>query len=144
MQGQVTHFLRHVSEDIPYAIARYKNESRRLYSILDTQLAKKSHGYIVGDKFTIVDIAFWPLVAVAPWSGIELGEFPAVEEWYNRLLQRPSIARGMNVPEEHGVTKMVKDVSGEETEKLEKFHREWVVKGMKLDAEQLEERKKSG
>ncbi|KAF7588403.1 hypothetical protein BBP40_005732 [Aspergillus hancockii] len=135
-QGQATHFLRHAPEKIPYALDRYRNESRRLYSVLETQLAKNK-GYIVGDKFTIVDIAFWSLAATAPWAGLDLSEFPAVQEWYERLLKRPSIARGMNVPEPHGVLALANDQNGELTKKYEEFHRKWVMEGMKSDVQKL-------
>ncbi|KAJ5736650.1 uncharacterized protein N7483_001775 [Penicillium malachiteum] len=141
-QGQATHFLRHVPEKIPYALDRYHNESRRLYSVLEKQLSNNNGGYIVGDKFTIVDIAFWSLAATAPWAGLDLGEFPAVQAWYTRLLTRPSIQNGMNVPEPHGVVALAEDKDGQLTKKFEQFHREWVMDGMKSDAQKLEACKK--
>lgn len=137
-QGQATHFLRHVPERIPYALDRYHNETRRLYSVLEKQLSQKIKGYIVGDKFTIVDIAFWSLAATTPWAGLDLDEFPAVKEWYERLLQRPSIREGMNVPEPHGVIALAGDKDGELTKKFEEFHRKWVIDGMGIDARALE------
>ncbi|PWY86723.1 putative glutathione S-transferase [Aspergillus heteromorphus CBS 117.55] len=137
-QGQATHFLRHVPERIPYAVDRYHNESRRLYSVLEKQLAPKRGGYIVGEKFTIVDIAFWCLAATAPWAGLDLGEFPAVREWYERILQRPGVRRGMNVPEPHGVVALMGDESGEKEKELEEFHRRWVMGGMQEDARVLD------
>ncbi|KAJ5200969.1 hypothetical protein N7449_005772 [Penicillium cf. viridicatum] len=137
-QGQATHFLRHVPERIPYALDRYHNETRRLYSVLEKQLSQKTKGYIVGDKFTIVDIAFWSLAATTPWAGLDLDEFPAVKEWYERLLQRPSIRKGMNVPEPHGVIALAGDKDGELTKKFEEFHRKWVIDGMKIDAHAVE------
>lgn len=128
-------------EKIPYALDRYHTESRRLYSVLEKQLSKKNKGYIVGDKFTIVDIAFWSLAVTAPWAGLDLSEFPAVQEWYERLLKRPSISRGINIPEPHGVIALVSDKTGEQTKKFEEFHRQWVMDGMKTDRQTLDTRK---
>lgn len=52
-------------EKIPYGISRYQNETRRLYSVLDTHLAKSKSGFIVGDRLTIADISCWGWVASA-------------------------------------------------------------------------------
>jgi GST-like protein len=40
MQGQANVFFRYFPEKIPAAISRYQNETRRLYTVLDGQLAK--------------------------------------------------------------------------------------------------------
>lgn len=44
----------------PYSINRYVNETRRLYRVVDIALAKNPHGFLVGDRLTIADIAIWP------------------------------------------------------------------------------------
>jgi glutathione S-transferase len=49
MQGQANHFYRYAPEKIKYGIDRYINESRRLYRVIDTHLAKSTSGYLVGD-----------------------------------------------------------------------------------------------
>ena len=46
MQGQANVFFRYFPEKIPAAISRYQNETRRLYTVLDGQLAK--HEYLAG------------------------------------------------------------------------------------------------
>lgn len=50
-------------EKIQYGINRYVNETRRLYSVMETQLAKSSSGFLVGDRLTIADVAAWGWVA---------------------------------------------------------------------------------
>ncbi|MBL8492272.1 MAG: glutathione S-transferase N-terminal domain-containing protein, partial [Rhodocyclaceae bacterium] len=40
MFGQAHHFLRFAPEKLPYAIDRYRNETRRLYGVLDHQLSR--------------------------------------------------------------------------------------------------------
>jgi glutathione S-transferase len=61
MQGQANHFIRYslATEPIPYAIDRYKNETRRLYRTVDSSLARSGSDYLVGHKCTIADIALW-------------------------------------------------------------------------------------
>ena len=49
MQGQSNHFFRYAPEKIQYGVDRYRNESRRLYRVLDTHLGKSKSGFIVGD-----------------------------------------------------------------------------------------------
>lgn len=136
MQGQMTHFNRHVPERIPYPVERYTNETRRLYTVLEKQLSTAKSGYILA-KFTIVDIVFWSMVAAAGWAGVDLDEFPAVSEWYSRLLSRPSIAKGMNVPEMHPVQALMNDKTGEKAKQFEEYSRSWVLLGMRKDAEAL-------
>ena len=46
-----------------YGIDRYYNETLRLYKTMETQLAKNPHGYLVGDRLTVADIACWGWVA---------------------------------------------------------------------------------
>lgn len=46
---------------IQYGVDRYKNETRRLYRTMNTQLQKTP--FLVGDKCTIADIASWGWVA---------------------------------------------------------------------------------
>ena len=55
--GQSVHFRHAAPEQIAYAINRYSFEARRHYAILDARLAKRP--YILGDGYTIVDIAAW-------------------------------------------------------------------------------------
>ena len=40
MLGQTHHFLRAAKEEVPYAINRYKMETRRLYGVLDKRLGE--------------------------------------------------------------------------------------------------------
>lgn len=45
MQGQANHFSKYAPERIEYGINRYTNETRRLYSVLNTHLEKSTSGY---------------------------------------------------------------------------------------------------
>jgi GST-like protein len=55
--GQAVHFKHHAPEKLPYAINRYMHEAERHWGIIDAQLAK--HRYMLGDTYTIVDMAVW-------------------------------------------------------------------------------------
>jgi len=95
MLGQAHHFRRFAPEQIPYAIDRYTNETRRLYGVLDKRLSEVA--YMAGD-YSIADIATFPWAARHEWQGIELADFPNLKRWYDAVAARPAVARGMVVP----------------------------------------------
>jgi len=95
MLGQTHHFLRAAPEPVPYAIKRYKDETRRLYGVLDKRLGEAEH---LAGEYSIADIASYPWVARHEWHQIELGDFPNVKRWYDAIGARPAVQRGMKVP----------------------------------------------
>jgi GST-like protein len=95
MQGQANVFFRYFPEKIPAVIDRYQNETRRLYGVMDGQLAQRD--YLAGD-YSIADIAVYPWVAQHDWSGVDLSPFANLSRWFERLSARPAVQRGMNVP----------------------------------------------
>lgn len=96
MFGQAHHFIQFAKEDVPYAKERYSNELRRLYGVMNTQLA--DNDFLAGDTFTIADIATYPWVSRHEWHPMELGDYPHVQRWYDNLSERESVEAGMNVP----------------------------------------------
>ena len=102
MLGQNHHFAIYAPEKIAYAIDRYRNETHRLYGVLNKQLSDKD--YIAGD-YSIADMAClsWSL----GWErqGIDLAEFPNIAAWQERLKARPAVERGLAVelPEDQQV-----------------------------------------
>lgn len=95
MQGQANVFYRYTEQKIPYAIERYQNESRRLYQVLDTQLATQD--FIAGD-YSIADMATYPWVTMADWAGINTGGLKHLQNWLDRMAERPAVQKGMAVP----------------------------------------------
>ncbi|WP_321395531.1 glutathione S-transferase family protein [Emcibacter sp.] len=95
MQGQANVFYRYFPEKIQPAIDRYQKETLRLYGVLEGQL--EGRDYICGD-FTIVDIATWVWVRSYAWAGLEIGQFPNLSAWIDRLAARPSFAKGVTIP----------------------------------------------
>lgn len=94
MLGQNHHFALYAPEKIQYAIDRYRNETHRLYGVLDRQLDGRDY---IADDYSIADIATlsWSL----GWErqGIDLAEFPNIAAWQERLKARPAVARGLAV-----------------------------------------------
>lgn len=135
MQGQANHFTRYAPEKIQYGINRYQNETRRLYRVMDKQLEKNGTGYLVGDKATIADFSCWGWVAAHGWCGIKDfdTQFPNLNKWLNRLLERPGLEKGRHVPSKHTVIEKNK-LSEEELDKMAESSRAWVQKGMAEDA----------
>jgi glutathione S-transferase/GST-like protein len=110
MMGQANVFYRYLPEKIPLAIDRYQGEVRRLFGVLDGQLAQ--HEYLAGD-YSIADIATWPWVYSHGWSGVPLDDFPNLRRWLEQIRSRPAVQRGLQRPP----LKMKLDVSSEDNQK---------------------------
>lgn len=95
MAGQNGHFLLYAREKIPYAIERYANEVRRLYLVLDRQLANT--GQFVAGEYSIADIAIFPWIVTHKAQGLSLTEYPHVSDWFNKVRARPAVSNGMGV-----------------------------------------------
>ncbi|VVD91124.1 glutathione binding-like protein [Pandoraea anhela] len=95
MLGQAHHFRIYAPEKIDYAIKRYTNEARRLYGVLDKRLA--DHPYVAGDMYTVADIAIWPWLRSWKNQGVELSDFPNVQQWFEAIEARPAVQRGIKV-----------------------------------------------
>lgn len=95
MQGQANVFYRYFPEKIPAVIKRYQNETKRLYTVLDTRL--KDHEFLAGD-YSIADIAHWSWVRIYQWAGVSLDELPHLKRWLDQLEARPALQKGASVP----------------------------------------------
>jgi glutathione S-transferase len=95
MMGQANVFHRYLPEKIPVAIARYQNESRRLFEVLDTRLAEAE--WLAGD-YSIADIAHWCWVRTHRWSGVSVEGLPHLRRWLDAMKARPACQRGIEVP----------------------------------------------
>ncbi len=97
MFGQCGHFLGYAPRKISYAIERYRNETLRLYGVMERRLRRVR--YLAGD-YSIADIATWPWIRVRWLHRIDLQEFPRVRRWYESVEQRPAVQRGVALLEE--------------------------------------------
>ena len=96
MMGQANVFFRYLQEKIPLAIDRYQGESRRLFRVLDHQLAE--HEYLANDEYSIADIANWAWVRTHRWSGVEVDDLPHLKRWLAAIRARPAVQRGIERP----------------------------------------------
>ena len=95
MLGQAHHFRLYAPEQLPYAIERYTNEARRLYGVIDRQLAR--HAFIAGADYSIADIAIFPWLRSWQNQGVVLEEYTHVKAWFDALAARPAVQRGVAV-----------------------------------------------
>ena len=93
--GQVHHFLRAAKEQVPYGIRRYGDECRRLYGVMNERLGGRD--FFCGEA-SIADFAILPWVSRHEWQQVDLATYPNVRAWYERMLARPGVQRGMKVP----------------------------------------------
>ena len=96
MLGQHGHFKLYATEKIPYAIDRYAQETRRLYGVLDTQLAKTG-GFVAGADYSIADIAIFPWIMTHKAQGLTLDDWPHVKRWFAVVRARDAVQRGLAV-----------------------------------------------
>jgi GST-like protein len=95
MLGQTHHFRLYAPEKIDYAIHRYTNEARRLYGVMDKQLAQTA--YIAGRSYSIADIAIFPWLRSWQNQGIDWADYPFLKGWFDRIAARPAVQRGVAV-----------------------------------------------
>ncbi|WP_166425411.1 glutathione S-transferase N-terminal domain-containing protein [Paraglaciecola sp. 20A4] len=96
MMGQANVFYRYFPEKIQPAIDRYQKEGRRLFEVLDNQLAK--HEFLAGD-YSIADMANWCWVRTYEWSGIDISGLDNLVRWKNSIEARPLARKGTQVPD---------------------------------------------
>jgi GSH-dependent disulfide-bond oxidoreductase len=95
MLGQAHHFRIYAPEKIDYAINRYTNEARRLYGVMDKQLAHSP--FIACDEYTIADIAIFPWLRSWQNQGIDWADYPHLKKWFDLIADRPAVQRGVKV-----------------------------------------------
>ena len=97
MAGQAHHFLKYAPvmdppQDLPYAKDRYRNETGRLYGVLDRKLAISE--YVAGDFYSIADMAVWGWASL--WEGQQqtLDDKPHMKRWLETVGARPGVIAG--------------------------------------------------
>ena len=95
MLGQAHHFRIYAPEKIAYAVDRYTNEAKRLYTVINKRLA--SHKYIAGKDYSIADIAIFPWLRSWKNQGVEMSDYPHLKGWFDEIAGRPAVQRGVAV-----------------------------------------------
>lgn len=103
MIGQYGYFSKFAGKDVddPRPKERYIAESRRLLAVLEQQLSKTD--FIVGDQYTIADVAIFPWLRGArdfynASDDFGMPEFSHTMSYLDRCLERPAVQRGLLVP----------------------------------------------
>jgi GST-like protein len=99
MAGQNGHFLLYAAEKHTYPIERFGKEVRRLYGVLDRQLA--STGRCIAGDYSIADIACFPWIVTHKAQGLTLDDYPHVKRWFAEIRAREAVQRGLAVGKEH-------------------------------------------
>jgi GST-like protein len=94
MQGQAHHFRRAAKEQVPYGVKRYTDETNRLYGVLDRRL--EGRDFICND-LSIADFACIGWVSRWEWVDIDWTKYPNLKAWFDRMMARPAIAKGMDI-----------------------------------------------
>jgi GST-like protein len=92
LAGQAHHFLKFAKEDIPYAKDRYRDETARLYGVLDRQLAQNE--FVAGEFISIADFSIWGWASL--WEGQQqtLEDKPHMARWLETMWAREGVLRG--------------------------------------------------
>ena len=95
MPGQVHHFIALTNEqDRRYGLERFAKETRRLYGVLDRQLADRE---FVADKLSVADFAILGWAWRHERHKVSFDDFPNVGRWYANLMARPGVKKGFEV-----------------------------------------------
>ena len=98
MAGQAHHFRQYAPEKIQYGIDRYTNEVNRLYGVMNKRLADRD--FLAG-AYSIADMACIGWIKPYQNQGQDLEDFPNLKRWFETLMARPAVQRGLAVGEEH-------------------------------------------
>lgn len=97
---------------------------------------------------TIADIANFAWVNWAEWAGIDVKPFKYLNQWLDRINERPAVKRGLDVPEPFVMKEKLKSKvifpvlprshanicnQQEGEEAYAKHHSQWVMKGQDTD-----------
>lgn len=95
MMGLSGHFSIIAPERIPYAIEHFGRESKRLVSVLDSQLA---HSQYVAGEYSIADIACYPYCYMAVLGyGDPMQEYQHFHRWLSEIGARQAVKQAYDV-----------------------------------------------
>ena len=99
--GQAVHFKRYAPEPIDYAINRYDFEAWRHWNIINDHLA--NHRYMVGNAYSIIDMAVWGWARVIPFVLGDEGfdKLPNVKRLLDEINSRPAAQRAEAIKTQH-------------------------------------------
>ncbi len=99
--GGFGHFFAYAPFKMQYPIDRFAMETKRQLHVLDTHLA--ANEYVIGDTYTIADMAIWPWYggimreAYGAQEFLSVGDYPNLDRWVTLVGQRAAVKRGRMV-----------------------------------------------
>jgi GST-like protein len=90
--SNLKHFLYHAPEEVPYAVKRFSNEAKRIFSIIENQLSEND--FLAGE-YSIADIATYPWIKEYERFGIAKNHIPCTIEWLDRINERSATNKGL-------------------------------------------------
>ncbi len=69
------------------AIKQKKESGYAALGVMEKHL--ENNRFFVGDRYTIADIGLFAYTHVAPEGGFDLGPFPAIQAWIQRVMAQP-------------------------------------------------------
>ena len=99
--GQSVHFRQYAPEKIEYALNRYAYEAQRHFGLLEARLAKTK--YVLGDTYTVVDMAVWGWARLIPVALGEQGwaKFPNLKRMVDEISARDAAKRAIAIKDKH-------------------------------------------
>ncbi len=100
--GGFGHFYHYAPEPYEYPINRFTMETKRQLDVLDKHLA--DNRYMIGDEYTIADIAIWPWYGVLclgkqynAGKFLDVDSYKNMQRWTREVGQREAVIRGRAV-----------------------------------------------
>jgi GST-like protein len=100
--GQAVHFHHFAPEPKDYAVSRYAYEAKRHYGIANARLGQ--HRYMLGDTYTIVDMALWGWSRMVPFlmaNDAAWEAMPNLKRWFDEVSARPAALRATALKDRH-------------------------------------------
>lgn len=93
--GQAVHFKHFAPVQVPYGQNRYSFEAERHFALLDARLASRKH--MLGDAYTIVDMAAWGWTRMVPFILGDDGwsKLPNLKRFTDEIAARPAAMRAV-------------------------------------------------
>jgi GST-like protein len=93
----INQFVHVMKEDVPQAKKYFLGNMREAYVQMEARLGQSAH--LGCDTYSLADVGVVPFVFRHERHGIDLAEFPKVKAWYDKVMARPAVKRGMEVPQ---------------------------------------------
>lgn len=93
MFGQLVHFSRYAPAGQDYGHSRYRTQVNKLFDLYDRRLAAQP--YVIGNDYTIADMAPFPWLRNFEMLGIDIGKRPNLKAWIDRVAARDAVKRAL-------------------------------------------------